>query len=261
MPLSQADDGQSKVLTRPKALQLLGAHIINLLHPLEEQYHPWSAKKFPKLDCPLLRVWDRCSGSQPKANGRMLARSPNQVLDTREARKTSLASHLDHAAWNVPTPYISFTSSASVIKGLVPRRIEKRGNQILTVIDPAVRLEKGLPILDVHAEMNHYSIPDPYNKGSRYYINHYVCLWEVTLDEIVGHYSWEDLSRSANWYEEVIMPAFREHRKAKIDTAPTRVSAFNMSKMMENLPSKFITRRSMYLANCRRHKQAPRSER
>jgi hypothetical protein len=51
-----------------------------------------------------------------------------------------------------------------------------RGLQTLAVIDSAARLRTGLPILDVAAEMEYYCILDPYKKGSKYYVNHYVCL-------------------------------------------------------------------------------------
>ena len=127
---------------------------------------------------------------------------------------------------------------------------KRRGVQTLTVIDPAARLKNGLPILDVAAEMEHYCIPDPYNRGSKYYINHYVCLWEVTEEEIVDHYEWEELAKTTNWYEEVIIPAFRKSSGGKKpNSAPTRVSAFDMSTMMESLPSKSLAHTGMYAAN------------
>ncbi|PSN58632.1 hypothetical protein BS50DRAFT_447844, partial [Corynespora cassiicola Philippines] len=203
----------------------------------EEQRHPWSVNKSQELYCPLLRIWDEMSGSQPDKNECMLSRSPNQYLKTKEARENSLAIHLDHKDWT-PTPYISFTRSADAIKELVKLRIDrKRGNQTLTVIDPVARLRNGLPILDVAAEMEHYCIPDPYKRGSKYYIDHYVCLWEVTDKEIVGHWDWEEFAETTNWYEEVIIPALLEFRgREKPDSAPTHALAFDMSMMIESLP-------------------------
>ena len=213
--LSSAGHNRSGALTRQKVSQLLGADIINPFIRSEEQRHPWSLNESQQLDCPLLRIWDYFSGSQPDDNGRMLSRLQDEPLITEQARKTSLAIHLDHRNWT-PTPYISFTTSASATEDLSRLRTwRRRGAQTLTVIDPAVRLRKGLPILDVPAEMQHYCIPDPYNRGSKYYVDHYVCLWEVTEEEIVGHYEWEELVRTANWYEEVILPAFHEFGKRK----------------------------------------------
>lgn len=166
-PSSRADDdGSTGVLTRQKASQLLGADLIHSFIQVEEQRHPWTVKKSQELDCPLLRIWDCMSGSQPDEGNRMLSRSLNQPLDTEQARKTSLAIHLHHKNWT-PTPYISSTKSANAIEDLATFRSERdRGVQTLTIIDPATRLRNGLPILDVAAEMVFYSIPDPYQRGS-----------------------------------------------------------------------------------------------
>ena len=64
---------------------------------------------------------------------------------------------------------------------------KRRGTQTLTVIDPDTRVRNGLPILDLADEMDHYNIPDPYGKSNEYYKGHYVCLWQVTEREIIGH--------------------------------------------------------------------------
>lgn len=61
--------------------------------------------------------------------------------------------------------------------------------------------------------MQNYGIPDPYGRGNQYYINHHVCLWQVTEAEIVGHWPWTALEHDSNWYENIIMPAFREFKK------------------------------------------------
>ncbi|KAJ5455615.1 uncharacterized protein N7458_003879 [Penicillium daleae] len=39
----------------------------------------------------------------------------------------------------------------------------------------------------------------------------YLCLWEVTPDEVVGHWDWEDLVDDPDWFGNVVMPAFVEH--------------------------------------------------
>ncbi|KAH6643531.1 hypothetical protein C7974DRAFT_438426 [Boeremia exigua] len=85
--------------------------------------------------------------------------------------------------------------------------------------------------------MVHYDIPDPYNKGSRYYTNHYVCLWEVTGAEVINHYEWNDLIENKNWYEEVIMPAFdRFNGNQRPNSDALHAPAFDMLTMIENLP-------------------------
>jgi hypothetical protein len=175
----------------------------------------------------------------------MLSRSPNQRLDTEKACKDFLATHLDHKN-RTATPCISFTKSASAIEDLAKFRMSRRrGDQTLTVIDPIARLKSGLPILDVAAEMEYYRISDPYNSGGRYYIDHYVCLWGVTEEDIVSHYEWEELVKITNWYEEVIIPAFRKlSERRRPESAPTRASVFDMSTMIGGLPSKFLNIRN-----------------
>lgn len=224
--LSQAEDGRPEVLTRRKTWQLLNS-VKKPFNPFirpEEQRHPWSVDAnrtlhSPLLDFPLLRAWDHLSGSQPEEDNRMLSRSPGHHLSTEQARKTSLANHLHHRIWE-PTPYISFTRSPTKIEEIVAHR-SQRPPQSLTVIDPNARLNNGLPILDVLAEMEHYDIQDPYNQENRYYIDHYLCLWEVTNEEIVKHYKWEELAQHENWYEDVIMPDFLNFRR--IVSAPARM--------------------------------------
>jgi hypothetical protein len=249
-PLSQADDDRLRFLTRRRVSQLLGDDIINPFIHSVQQRHPWSVNKSQELDSPLLRIWDVMSGSQPDEDNDMMSRSPNQPLDTEKARKDSLAIHLDHKKWT-PTPYISFTTSASAIEDLATFRMSRRqSSQTLTVIDPAVRLRSGLPILDVAAEMEYYCIPDPYSRGGKYYTDHYVCLWMVTEEEIVGHYEWEDLAKTTNWYDEVIIPELRNFRgRKRPESAPTCASAFDMSTMMEGLSSKLLTYVTIYAAN------------
>jgi hypothetical protein len=120
-------------------------------------------------------------------------------------------------------------------------RISKgRVGQNLTVIDPATRRENGLPILDVAAEMGYYGIPDPYNKGSKYYIGHYVCLWKVTAQEIIARYEWNEPAKQRNCYEEIVMPAFRKFReRRRPGSTPSHASAFDLTAMKQSLPSKY----------------------
>lgn len=220
-------------------------NVLPLLYPeskatlgTEEQLHSWSTGRFQIFDTPLLRIWDRCSGSQPDENGCMTSRAPDQRLATIESRKTSLATHLDHKVWT-PTPYISFTISPTAMHELATFRSQRRGSQTLTVVDPQTRLRDHLPILDIAAEMDHYNIPDPYGKSNRYYVDHYVCLWKVTAREIVGHWQWDELVTNEDWYEQIIMPALMRYRverllKSRRDTASDLLAA------MDQLSRKFF---------------------
>lgn len=162
-------------------------------------------------DRPLLRVWDTRSGSRPDKHpkNRMLARLQREELATIETRKKTLEQHANQRN-KIPTPYISFTSSLDAAIRLANKRNPQRGDQNIVVIDPWYRLQRGLPILDMGKEMEEYGVKRPYREN--YYTDHYICLWEVTPAEVVGTWSCNDLRDVDDWYENIIMPAFREHK-------------------------------------------------
>ncbi|KIW86581.1 uncharacterized protein Z519_12812 [Cladophialophora bantiana CBS 173.52] len=179
--------------------------VSSLLNPVsgtvsgtEEQRHPWRARSLQTFDKPFLRLWDRCSGSRPNADGCMRSRANRGRLDTFKSRKDSLTIHIDHSNWT-PTPYISFIDSPSEIEELASLRTRRgRGPMTLTVIDPDERVRNGLPVLNVGDEMEYYDIPDPYKNPI----------------EIIGHWQWDDLIVNENWYQEIIIPAFGRARQA-----------------------------------------------
>ncbi|KAF5659738.1 hypothetical protein FHETE_9287 [Fusarium heterosporum] len=171
------------------------------------------------LNVPLLRTWDYFSGSKPDVEtGHMYARDREMPLNTFESRKCSLQKHITHSIWE-DTPYISFTSSWQTLADIANNRKCKRGNQTITVIDPTVRLEAGLPVVCFGDESKYYGVKNPYNSISDEELsNHYVCLWRVEAEEIVGHLDWDELSRDPDWYRNVIIPKlveFREHRQQR----------------------------------------------
>ncbi|GAB7325653.1 hypothetical protein MBLNU13_g09631t1 [Cladosporium sp. NU13] len=161
---------------------------------------------------PLLRVWDTLSGSIPdkSCGNRMLARLSRGELATIDTRKTSLVHHANQTN-KVPTPYISFTSSLDAAVKLANERLRPRGDQHIVVIDPWYRLQRGLPILDMGKEMEEYGVKNPYRED--YYTDHYICLWEVTPEEVVDTWSCNCLRQVDGWYENIIIPAFRKHRE------------------------------------------------
>ncbi|KAJ4311445.1 hypothetical protein N0V84_010435 [Fusarium piperis] len=170
------------------------------------------------IDRPLLRTWDRMSGSQPDEAEDMFARDRDQPLRTADVRRETLELHLDHSNWAVNTPYISFQASEQSLRELAEFRKTrpKRETQIITVIDPKVRLRAGWPVLSVGEEMRYYGIPkDTYGNPPEKHNNHYVCLWQVKEEEIVGHWLWKDLSQNPDWYNTEILPAFQQFRHEK----------------------------------------------
>ena len=201
----------------------------------EEDCHPWRSRSFQAFNKPLLRISDYCSGSQPQKRC-MTSRAPYKRLDTSESRKDSLTIHIKHGDWR-PTPYISFTTSPVAAQEIANMRREPRGPHTLVVIDPDVRLKQGLPILDVAAEMRYYEIDDPYKKGGQYFKDHYVCIWQVSGAEVVGEWPWNNLATYEDWYEDIIMPAFRQHRRDIQRNAPAQ-EPLNLSALASALSGK-----------------------
>ena len=145
----------------------------------------------------------------------MRSRAPRQRLDTRESRKNSLVIYINYRIWE-PTPYISFTTSPAAIEEQADQRASRqRGLQTLTVVDLNTRIIDRLLILDVLTEIDHYRVKDLYGKSNQYYIHHYICLWEVPEQEIIGHWEWNDLAPNENQYNDIILPAFRENTTSR----------------------------------------------
>jgi hypothetical protein len=224
---------EESVLNRDTALSLLRPPP-GYVFVAEDLQHSWSNHQFPPFEKPFLRIWDSYSGSQPDNEDRMKSRAPRQRLDTQKSRKESLATHINHKIWE-PTPYISFTTSPEAIQALADPRVNRRGPQTLTVVDPNTRIADRLPILDVRAEMDYYGVENPYGKVE-YYTDHYLCLWEVTGGEVIGHWEWTDLVANERWYHEIILPAFREH------TIPRTLAedTLDLSALMNQLSSMFL---------------------
>ena len=200
-----------------------------------EDQRPWQVLHFPVFRGPLLRIWDQHSGSQPGKCGRLISRDPHTVLDTHHARRTSLSRHLRHSD-PTPGPYISFTSSPAEIEALARMRSKRgRGPQVLTLIDPNRRASYGLPTLAVVPEMKHFRIPTPYGEAEVFYKNHYVCLWQVTKPEIVGHWDWNELKKTDDWYYEIIKPAFARFTAAYASTSSFLGQAKVVNEMSWNM--------------------------
>lgn len=168
----------------------------------------------------------------------MNSREPEMRLDTYEERRSSLAKHLDYKDWT-PGPYISCTTNPTEIQGHVAKRGD-RGSRTLTVIDPNTRIGNGLPILDVAAEIKEYKIPDPYGQKGRHHIDEYVCPWQVTEPEIVGHWDWDELEQRENWYQDIIMPAFREFTK-RHTVNPAEGTSDDLLPGLNELSGKYVT--------------------
>lgn len=231
------ETGASESLSRDIVSSLLDPVSSSTMFRSEENQHPWRAHNFKTFNRPLLRLWDHWSGSQPDDDGCMKSRAERQRLDTHKSREESLTIHINHKTW-IPTPYISFSISPSKIKDLFRLRAKRqwRGPHNLIVVNPNTRVRNGLPVLHVADEMKHYGIQDPSgnSKLSEYHTDHYICLWEVTKTEVVGCWQWDELVGHENWYEEIIMPAFRQSGQPKNFED-------SLSTLFSRLSCKFIT--------------------
>lgn len=213
----------------------------------EETQHPWEGGLPPWqiVPGPLLRTWDEKSGSQPTGDNRIMARAPDMRLSDRETRRATLANHLNHRIW-IDGPYVSFTSSVTNLERLARTRARNkyRGPQTITAINPNIRTRNGLPILNVETEMGHYNIPDPYDGHIGTYGDHYVCLWQVTEAEIIGHWQWSELEGDPEWYQNVVLPAYNESEDAAQPTAGQAPDAADpsdeLSEFFQNLFSRSV---------------------
>lgn len=194
-----------------------------------EDERSWSQSCRDHFRVPLLRISDAKAGYYIDANGSINARARFMSLGSKLARTTSLETHIDHQKW-IATPYISFTSSRKELQELAEQRarIGRRTKQVLTVINPNTRIRHELPIRDLGEEMRFYGIENPYG-DDKYLEDHYICLWQVTEDEIVGHWDWDQLAEYGNWYGDIIVPAFREHERRQ---------AIEIQSLMDNLTCK-----------------------
>ena len=44
-------------------------------------------------------------------------------------------------------------------------------------------------------------------------MDHFVYLWEITEQDMIGHWPWAGLSVNKDWDNEIVMPAFKRYRQ------------------------------------------------
>ncbi|KAJ5120831.1 uncharacterized protein N7515_010219 [Penicillium bovifimosum] len=91
-------------------------------------------------------------------------------------------------------------------------------------------------MVEMESELKHYEVQDPYGRACSYYKDEYLCLWEVTPDEVVAHWDWDVLVENDHWYEDEILPAFREHNDRFLRRSRVK-STFDMSTLESALRS------------------------
>lgn len=207
---------------------------------LEENHvRSWSKYPGPTWPGPLLRAWnwDEWGCDQLDESKQMTARASGATLSTYESRKSALSKHADWWIYK-DTPFISFVSSASSLETFLTRRFNDHAKKI-TVINPNVRIARGVPVINMEAEMKYYGVQDPYGNGYIYYKDEFLCLWEVSPDEIVGCWKWRDLDRDRDWYGNIVLPAFVEHNERFLGEMERR--EFGMAKVFGDLTKECIS--------------------
>ncbi|KAL4911008.1 hypothetical protein BDW74DRAFT_4882 [Aspergillus multicolor] len=94
--------------------------------------------------------------------------------------------------------------------------LKKNRRQMVTAVNPNVSRETGRHVLDVEAQARHYDLDGkPKGKDGAYtkYRGWYLYEDNIMPDELVGRWMWDDLVKNERWYEDVIMPAFKEHNE------------------------------------------------
>jgi hypothetical protein len=218
---------------RARVLELLSTDPLDPTGPsFEETEHAWANSPEPIYTIPFLKVWDENSGSRPDDSNRLQARLSQQALGSRQSREEALTTHAEKWEWD-PTPFISFNSS---VAGLRQFQLLARSwspfPAWLTVINPNVRIARGLPMIKMDEEMRYYQV-DPDWGDYSLYRDEYLCLWEVTPEEVVGHWEWNELINDANWYEDLILPAFNAHNEGFLRGNEMN---FDMSPLRRALP-------------------------
>ncbi|CAG8215028.1 unnamed protein product [Penicillium olsonii] len=103
------------------------------------------------------------------------------------------------------------------------------------IINPNVRIGNGLPILEMKSELRHYEVQDPYGRGYSDNKDQYLCLWEVTPDEVVAHWDWDGLLEDVCWDGDKILPAFKEQNVRFLGRCQTETTC-HMSTLHSTLP-------------------------
>lgn len=134
----------------------------------------------------------------------MFARDPTMRLDTFEIRKETLQSHIDPTSKKA-TPYISFLTDPKKLEIEVQRKQDNGKTQRVTLVDPQARLRLRLPILRFADEFKHYKLYNP--TRTDVFSSHWICLWEVTPEEVVWTWDWDDLKGDPQWHQNTVLPA------------------------------------------------------
>ncbi|RDW93806.1 uncharacterized protein DSM5745_01128 [Aspergillus mulundensis] len=111
-------------------------------------------------------------------------------------------------------PLITLKASLEPKASDLMEHLIENARRVVSVINPNVSREMRRHVLDVEAQARHYNLDGKATRKHDVYAKYrgwYFYEENVTPDEIVGHWKWDDLAKNECWYEDVIMPAFKKH--------------------------------------------------
>ncbi|KAI0400674.1 hypothetical protein F4802DRAFT_619741 [Xylaria palmicola] len=180
----------------------------------EEGLHPWQVQGTESFKCPLLRMHI----NPPGVGMNMRSMAPTRRLGRRWRRVGSLYNLATNPELirdkHLNCPYLSFTCN--------PANISALGNTFpemswtLTVIDPDTRVRNRLPTLHFKTEAEEYCPEVAHTINP----DEYLCLWEVTTAEVVGHWDWDILKNDKFWYENTVRPTYWQFLEKASTPAP-----------------------------------------
>jgi hypothetical protein len=168
-------------------------------------------------DKPLLFWYSYSYPHQPRKGGRMFAGNPTVRLASFDLRAQSLYLHLRGSL--TQSPYLQVCTNPEYVAKDITRYLTSGiCSPRVVLIDPRPRLRAGLPIIHYDSELGRYSTRMPADvsqlrERAGISPDHYLCLWEITKEEIVHEWEWTDLSQSWHWYENTVEPALRKHQE------------------------------------------------
>ncbi|KAL4948724.1 hypothetical protein BDW69DRAFT_188995 [Aspergillus filifer] len=85
--------------------------------------------------------------------------------------------------------------------------------KIVTVVNPNVALHKkgDHHLLNLRNQSLHYGLKDVAEGHPEELGGWYAYIDRISKEHIVGHWAWKELKDNERWYEEIVLPAFKEH--------------------------------------------------
>lgn len=205
-----------------------------------ERLRPW----FPSPDMALpndgllMRVTDEASKGKVENDQGGLSWGADSKFHTFEGRQYELTQHVNFRS-NWKGPLISTSGCPLEFFGQKPepwfpkvidhyiardRNKASRCTIKLHFINAPARLAAQWPILNFKAELDHYKVKPSHGDFS-YFQNEYILPFRIPVEQLVGTWLLSDVEEYMDehgcdrmkWYEDVVLPAYKEHEAARLE--------------------------------------------